>query len=97
MKTATLPSIRVEPAVRQAAERVLREGETLSSFVEAAIRASIRQRSMQQAFVARGLKAAEDARTANDYFSPEALGIELDALLADAEERDRNPAAGGKA
>lgn len=34
MKSASLPSLRVDPALREAAEAVLQEGETLSSFVE---------------------------------------------------------------
>ena len=38
MKTATLPSLRVEPELRDAAESVLQAGETLSSFVETAVR-----------------------------------------------------------
>jgi len=46
MKTSTFPSLRVDPELRQAAEDVLKEGESLSSFVEQSIRDSIqRQRS----------------------------------------------------
>ncbi len=33
MKTASLPSLRVDPALRKADEAVLHEGETFSSFV----------------------------------------------------------------
>lgn len=44
MKTAAIPSLRIEPELRDAAERVLQEGETLSSFVEASIRDSIARR-----------------------------------------------------
>ena len=36
MKTAQLPPVRVEPSVREEIESVLREGETLSQFVESA-------------------------------------------------------------
>ena len=39
MKTATLPSLRVDPALREAAEAVLQEGETLSSFGGPSVRA----------------------------------------------------------
>ncbi len=35
MKSASLPSLRVDPELRQAAERVLREGESLSNFMDA--------------------------------------------------------------
>jgi hypothetical protein len=34
MKTATIPSLCVDPELRAAAESVLKEGETLSAFVE---------------------------------------------------------------
>jgi hypothetical protein len=35
MKTATIPSVRVEPELRAEVESLLSEGETLSQFVEA--------------------------------------------------------------
>ena len=41
MKTATLPSLRVEPELREAAESVLEQGETLSGFIEASVRETI--------------------------------------------------------
>ena len=41
MKTTTIPSIRVEPDFRAEVEAVLAEGETLSQFVEASVRASV--------------------------------------------------------
>ena len=41
MKTATFPSLRVTAEFRQAAEQVLLEGESLSSFVEESIRENI--------------------------------------------------------
>ena len=55
MKTATIPSLRVDPELRQAAESVLEKGETLSSFVEQSLRTSIEHRRMQREFIARGL------------------------------------------
>ncbi|OGU23519.1 MAG: prevent-host-death protein [Hydrogenophilales bacterium RIFOXYD1_FULL_62_11] len=86
MKTATLPSLRVEPELRQAAESVLREGESLSGFVEAAVRTQIRQRQTRQAFIARGLAARDAARETGEYFSAEAVLSELDVLLAQKPE-----------
>ena len=47
MKTTTIPSIRVEPDFRAEVEAVLAEGETLSQFVEASVRASVERRRMQ--------------------------------------------------
>ena len=44
MKTATFPSLRVEPELREAAESMLKDGETLSAFVEASVREQVRKR-----------------------------------------------------
>lgn len=38
MKSASMPSLRVAPELRQAAEAILREGEKLSSFMEQSVR-----------------------------------------------------------
>lgn len=84
MKTAAIPSVRVEPEFRAEVEAVLREGETLSEFVEAALRAGVAQRRAQAEFVARGLRAAEQARQTGDYADPEALVTRLARKLADA-------------
>jgi hypothetical protein len=46
MKTTTIPSIRVEPDFRAEVEAVLTEGETLSEFVEASVRASVERRRL---------------------------------------------------
>jgi hypothetical protein len=81
MKTATLPSLRVEPALRDAAESVLQEGETLSSFVESAVREQVQLRRQREAFIARGLAALDDARKANDYLTPGQSLARLDAML----------------
>lgn len=69
MKTASLPSLRVDPALREAAEAVLQEGETLSSFVEQSVRAQVQQRQQHEAFVARGLASRESARQSGRYVS----------------------------
>ncbi|MBE7422756.1 MAG: hypothetical protein HS110_10075 [Zoogloeaceae bacterium] len=67
MKTATLPSLRVAPELRKAAEAVLQEGETLSSFVEESVRRQVEFRYAQQAFIARGLASAEAARKSGNH------------------------------
>ena len=59
MKTATIPSLRVDPELRTAAEDVLEEGESLSSFVEQSIRDGVQRRQAQREFIARGLKIQE--------------------------------------
>jgi len=44
MKTATLPPVRVAPDFRMALEDVLEPGETLSQFVENAVRSVVEKR-----------------------------------------------------
>ncbi len=67
MKSANLPSLRVEPTLRREAERLLQQGETLSSFVEEAVRQAVQRRLTQEAFVARGLASAAKARETGQY------------------------------
>ncbi|MGK6315392.1 YlcI/YnfO family protein [Neorhizobium sp. DT-125] len=71
MKTATIPSLRVDPELRAAAESVLKEGETLSAFVEESLRRQIDYRKTQTEFIARGLKAREEAKRTGIYYSSE--------------------------
>ena len=68
MKTATIPSLRVEPEFRSEVEQVLGEGESLSQFVESAIRARVQQRKDQAEFVVRGLASLAGARCGDRYF-----------------------------
>ncbi|MDO9635537.1 MAG: YlcI/YnfO family protein [Thiobacillus sp.] len=86
MKDATLPPLRVDRALRSAAESVLREGETLSSFVLEAVRLNIERREAQREFIARGLAARDEARATGVYVSAEDMLARLDASLV----RSRN-------
>lgn len=87
MKTATFPPLRTTPELRQAAENSLGEGETLSTFVEQAIVDSIARRKHQQEFIARGLRARDEARQSSDYVSAEAVIEKLENMLAAAKAR----------
>lgn len=87
MKTATLPSLRVDPELREAAESVLHEGESLSSFMEQSLRDEVQRRRMQAAFVARGLASRDDARRKNEYFDADTVYAELRGMLAKAKAR----------
>lgn len=87
MKTASIPSLRVTPELRNAAESVLRNGESLSSFVEKSIRAQIDLRHAQQAFITRGLAAQMEARKTGAYHSAEDILAELDEMLSTAESK----------
>jgi hypothetical protein len=68
MKAATIPGLRVAPDLRKAAEEVLNENESLSSFMEASLRESIAKRRLQREFVARGLAARDEAHRSGEYF-----------------------------
>ena len=82
MKTATLPSLRVAPELRKAAEAVLQEGETLSGFVEESVRRQVEFRYSQQAFIARGLASAEAAQKSGKYIPAEEVLAKLAQRLA---------------
>lgn len=60
MRTATFPPIRVEPAIRAQTEAVLREGESLTQFIEDAVRKEVEWRAAQAAFVARAQAALDE-------------------------------------
>jgi len=87
MKTATIPSLRVAPELRDAAERVLENGETLSSFVEQSLKDKIQQRLAQQAFIARGLTSRDEASKTGEYYSADNVLGELKNMLADAKTK----------
>lgn len=81
MKAATSPSLRVDPELRRSAESVLQEGETLSGFVEHAIRHSVAYRQSEQAFIERGLRARDQARQTGYYVEASAVVDQLQATL----------------
>jgi len=81
MKTSTIPSLRVDEELRNAAENVLQEGETLSSFVVQSIRESIERRQAQHEFVARGLRARKTARKTGEYVSANSVVDRLEKML----------------
>lgn len=89
MKTATMPALRVEPELRQAAEQMLRPGETLSAFVEDALRRNVEFRRTQQEFIARGLASRDAAKKSGVYFSSDEVLAELDAIIADTDKKAR--------
>lgn len=83
MKTATIPAVRVEPELRAEVESLLGEGETVSEFVEASVRASVHRRRAQAEFVERGLRSRQDAHRTVSYVEArvvvDALQRKLDA------------------
>ena len=81
MKTASIPSLRVDPELREAAQAVLREGESLSSFMEQSLRDQVTRRQLQHEFVARGLASRDEARRTGEYFEAESVHAELRGML----------------
>lgn len=87
MKTAAIPAVRVSPELRQAAEELLQDGETLSSFVEDAVRRNVALRHAQKAFIERGLASAEAARKSGVYVSAAAVQDKLAQRLKNARKK----------
>lgn len=87
MKTATIPSVRVEPELRAEVESLLGEGETLSEFVEASVRASVQRRRVQAEFLAWGLRSLDQARRSGEYVDADVVIGELQRKLDAARAR----------
>ncbi len=84
MKTATIPPIRVAPEFRAEVEGVLEQGETLSEFVENAVRQTVLKRKYQAEFLRRGVAAIEETRRAGAGIAAEVVVAKLEAKLASA-------------
>ncbi len=96
MKTATLPAVRVEPALRSDAEAVLDEGESLSDFVAACVRDGVAWRRTQDAFLARARDAVERSEREGSGISPQEALRQMDVRLEAARQRlaESKPSAG---
>lgn len=76
MKTAILPQVRVEQQLRADLEAVLREGETLSDFLEATVSQAVDYRRMQAEFDAR-------ANASWLQFQQTGAGVPADEVVAE--------------
>lgn len=74
MKSAVIPQIRVEPELRAELESVLRQGETLTEFVEATVRDAIAFRRVQTVFQAR-------AQAASDEYHQTGASVPVESVL----------------
>jgi len=81
MNTATIPSFRVDPEWRTAAEDVLEEGETLSSFVEQSLRDGVQRRQSQREFIARRLTSRSAAKRKQDDVPADNVLARLEGML----------------
>jgi predicted transcriptional regulator len=79
--------LRVDPELRRAAESVLEDGESLSSFVEDSVREGIERRRLRSEFIVRGLASRDEAKNSGEYFSADQVQRELDGMLEEAEAR----------
>ena len=84
MKTATIPPIRVEPAFRLEIEGLLEQGESLSEFVETAVRATVEARKTRAEFVKRGMASIDQARREGTTIPAERVMAKLRARVAAA-------------
>lgn len=96
MKSASIPSVRVDPAFRAEVESVLGQGETLSEFVEASIRAGVHHRRAQAEFIARGLRSGEEAKRTGIYVDADVVLDRLQHKLDVARGQTQPSSAAGK-
>lgn len=80
MKSSTLPAVRVESELREDLESVLADKETISSFVEQAVRGAVNYRRAQADFLARGERAWQNYRKTG-------VSIPADEVFARLEKR----------
>ena len=86
MKTATLPPVRVTPDFRLELENVLEPNESLSQFVENAVRATVAKRKTQAEFMRRGIAAIEATQRDNGGIPAETVISRLEAKLLVAKQ-----------
>ena len=86
MKTATLPPIRVAPDFRLELEGVLEQGESLSQFMESAVRTTVAKRKNQAEFIRRGIAAIEATKRDGSGIPAEVVIAKLEANLAAAKQ-----------
>ena len=88
MKKTALPALRVDTNLRDASEKVLRSGETLSMLMETALASYIAQREAEGALLRRGLASAQNARKQSDHIGAMAVLGKLTKKLAVARKND---------
>ena len=84
MKTATIPSVRIEPSFREDMEQALGPGESLAALVEKAVRNELARRHAHTEFVRRGMAAIDRTVAMEDGMPADAVVNRLRASLAAA-------------
>nr|MBV6629138.1 prevent-host-death protein [Oceanococcus sp. HetDA_MAG_MS8] len=87
MKSATIPPLRVTPELRREVESVLKDGESLSGFVEDSLKRQIQHRKNQKTFLERGLAAREAAKATGEYFDKDEVMESLQSILEAAQHQ----------
>ncbi len=87
MRTATLPAVRVTPDTRALIESVLKEGESLSTFIEETVRKHAAWRKEDEAFHARAALASKRLAEGGNFFTAEESIARLRAQVQRARDK----------
>ncbi len=87
MKTATLPAVRVSPELRELVESVLKDGESLSMFIEDTVKKHAAWRKEDEAFYARAAQASQNLRDGGKFYTAEESIARLRAQVKRAREK----------
>lgn len=96
MRTATLPAVRVSPDTRALIESVLKEGETLSTFIEETVKKYASWRKEDEAFHARAALASERLAAGGKFFTAEESIARLRAQVQRANDKLAAPTQAAK-
>ena len=89
MKSATIPSVRVEPELRSEVESLLEEGESLSEFVETSVREAVQRRRNRAEFIARAEASLQKAKRTGDVVDAGTVVARLESMLQAARSATR--------
>ncbi len=87
MKSAIIPPVRIEPALRQEMELSLESNESLTNLVETAVRNEVKRRQAQTEFMRRGLASIQRTVETGEGIPAESVIAKLEAKLAAAKQR----------
>jgi hypothetical protein len=92
-RSATLPPIRVAPETKASLEAVLRDGESLTQFIENAVRREAEFRAEQNAAIARAKKALRAAEKGVGVMTAEEFLADMQQRAKAAQQRIRKAVA----
>lgn len=94
-RSATLPPIRVAPETKASVEAVLREGESMTQFIEGAVRREAQFRAEQNAAAARALTALRLADKGEGLMTADEFLAGMERRAKAAQQRIREAASAG--